>query len=488
MVNLLLRGFIDHDEVALGHNQFRSLYLGFHPQSGALIVHDGHVAKVYSNGKLVYGYERLGRPPRVGGDTHAALTWSRDLLFFGGWVKTPPGMLEVKGAERLLRYQDMRNKYSHIHSIDENDRVEVLWARKWDDNIPPNHWYGEVTDLLYDEHDNSIYFTRADGHAELGLWRIGLSTRVAEYLVKGRSIYKMELKDDKIYATVYNPVHYENSAIVVYNTSSGEGRIIESFNFALEPGRSIQIKREGGQVVQVQNRLIAFYGGALIYIDPVKDTYTLYPFLEVKSPESERPSYVPGLRSQKVYIMGTPILPVNPAEGLREISARTTFGMLLRVDTPVPQILSSVGSIFGLTHDGNYLYVGATYANHTDIYTYRSGNGGLFSIPVKELFTKPWTPVRIMMHDGPYSPESCIAGWFGGIPLKGFTGKVLRIHVPRQVKLRVVEYTLLGRLIEDSIQLNSGWNRVDLSNYYDIVAFKFDENVENVLAEVALEP
>jgi Uncharacterized protein conserved in archaea len=107
-----------------------------------MIVHDGHAAKVYSNGEVIYRNEKLGKPPRAAGNTYAALTWSKDLLFIGGWLKAPPGMIEVSQYERILKYQDMRMKYSHIHMIYDDDKVEILWSRKWDDKIPPNNWYG----------------------------------------------------------------------------------------------------------------------------------------------------------------------------------------------------------------------------------------------------------------------------------------------------------------------------------------------------------
>jgi len=43
---MILRGFIPHAEVGMGHHQFRSLYLGFHPQTGELIVHEGQTDKI----------------------------------------------------------------------------------------------------------------------------------------------------------------------------------------------------------------------------------------------------------------------------------------------------------------------------------------------------------------------------------------------------------------------------------------------------------
>ncbi|WP_238527868.1 hypothetical protein [Saccharolobus islandicus] len=50
------------------------------------------------------------------------------------------------------------------------------------------------------------------------------------------------------------------------------------------------------------------------------------------------------------------------------MSSRTTFGLLLRIDPVVPQIITERGATFGMAHDGEYLYVGASYANHTGVH------------------------------------------------------------------------------------------------------------------------
>lgn len=484
---LHLRRFIQHDEVGMGNNQFRCFYMAFHPVSGAFVVHEGHSGKIFMDGKLIYSYSSIGKPPRAGGDTHGAITWSRDLVFIGGWIKAPAGLLTV--SDRTLAKQDMRNKYSHIHVLDENGKVELLWSRKWDENLPPNHWYGEVTDLLYDGHEDVLYFSRADGYAELGLWRISLTNRRVEWIIKNKTVYKMELKDDKIFATLFNPAHMENSAIVIYDMISAESKLIEEFSFALEEGKTITLKRDGGQIVQLQNKLIAFYGGAMIVIDIYKNKYTLYPFLEIVGPEFHRPAYIPGLRTQKVYPLGIPVIAVNPSEGLTEPFLRTTFGLLIRMDSVVPQIITSSGFVSGMITDGEYLYLGASYANHCPAYTYRSGDGGLYAIPLKELFAKPWNPIRVWLLDGEYRcGETGIAGWFGGVPLKGFTIKKLRVYVPSETKLGIVEYNLLSKTVEDSLSLKSGWNIVDLSSYYDMIAFKFNEDLSRALIEIILEP
>lgn len=484
---LHLRRYIQHDEVGMGNNQFRCFYMAFHPLNGSLVVHEGHSGKIYMDGKLIYSYSLIGKAPRAGGDTHGAITWSRDLVFIGGWIKAPPGLLV--STDRTLAKQDMREKYSHIHTVDENGKVELLWSRKWDEKLPPNHWYGEVTDLLYDGHEDVLYFSRADGYAELGLWRISLPDRRVDWLIKNRTVYKMELKDDKIFATVFNPAHLENSSVVVYDMINGESRVIEEFDFALEPGKKVSVKRDGGQIVQVQNKLISFYGGAMIVSDPYKDRHVLYPFLEVVGPEFHRPAYIPGLRTQKAYPLGIPVVAVNPSEGLTEPALRTTFGLLVRVDPVVPQIVTLTGFVSGMISDGEYLYLGTSYANHCPAYTYRTGDGGIFAIPLKNLFNKPWSPVRIWIFDGVYKQgETGIFGWFGGIPLKGFTLKKLRIYVTNEVNLNIVEYNLLTKVVEDTVNLRKGWNTVDLSNYYDMVAFSFANDVDKALAEIILEP
>lgn len=482
-----LKRFIQHDEIGMGNNQFRCFYMVFHPVNNALVVHEGNSGRVYMNGELIYSYSLIGRAPRAGGDTHGAITWSRDLVFIGGWVKAPAGLLV--STDRTLAKQDMREKYSHIHTIDADGKVELLWSRKWDDKLPPNHWYGEVTDLLYDGHEDALYFSRADGYAELGLWRISLSDRKAEWLIRHRTVYKIELKDDKIFATVFNPAHLESSSIVIYDTISGESRFIEEFDFALEPGKVVSVKRDGGQIVQVQNKIISFYGGVMIASDPYRDEHRLYPFLEVVGPEFKRPAYIPGLRAQKAYPLGIPIIAVNPSEGLTEPALRTTLGLLIRVDPVVPQIITLTGFISGMISDGEYLYLGASYANHCPAYTYRTGDGGIFTIPIRELFTKPWTPIRIWLFDGKYEQNiTGISGWFGGIPLKGFAVKKLRVYTSSDVKMKIAEYNLLTKISEDYISLASGWNMIDLSSYYEIVAFSFNGDVDKVLAEIILDP
>lgn len=153
------------------------------------------------------------------------------------------------------------------------------------------------------------------------------------------------------------------------------------------------------------------------------------------------------------------------------MSSRTTFGLLLRIDPVVPQIITESGATFGMTHNGEYLYIGASYANHTGVYTYRAGDGGVFAIPVSELFKKPWNPLRIWIHDGPYSQTAGIDGWFGGNPLKGLSEKKVRVYTAKSTKMRIAEYSLLSKVRDDTVTLNTGmeYNRLEQLLRYNCV-------------------
>jgi len=88
--------------------------------------------------------------------------------------------------------------------------------------------------------------------------------------------------------------------------------------------------------------------------------------------------------------------------------------------------------------------------------------------------------------DGEYEPgKSGVKGWFGGIPVKGFWRKRLKVRASEPVKLVVREFTFLpGAQTDEEVQLNEGWNAVD---YYDMVAFSLSSRVK-LEAELAMDP
>jgi len=75
---------------------------------------------------------------------------------------------------------------------------------------------------------------------------------------------------------------------------------------------------------------------------------------------------------------------------------------------------------------------------------------------------------------------------FGGIPLKGLSEKKVRVYTAKSTKMRIAEYSLLSK-VRDAVTLNTGWNIIDLNSYYDIIAFKLDESIDLLQAEIILE-
>ncbi|WP_238526038.1 hypothetical protein [Saccharolobus islandicus] len=53
--------------------------------------------------------------------------------------------------------------------------------------------------------------------------------------------------------------------------------------------------------------------------------------------------------------------------------------------------------------------------------------------------------------------------------------------------MRIAEYSLLSKVRDDTVTLNTGWNIIDLNSYYDIIAFKLDESIDLLQAEIILE-
>ncbi|MDK6028850.1 hypothetical protein QPL79_05685 [Ignisphaera sp. 4213-co] len=71
----------------------------------------------------------------------------------------------------------------------------------------------------------------------------------------------------------------------------------------------------------------------MIVVDLYRDRYTLYPFLEVFG---SKENVVIPLPERPLYILGIPIIAANPYEGSTEPFHKTTFGMLLRIDSVSP--------------------------------------------------------------------------------------------------------------------------------------------------------
>ncbi|MBS7654842.1 DUF2139 domain-containing protein [Candidatus Bathyarchaeota archaeon] len=458
-------------------------YLAIHPKLRDLIFHDGTCAEMYVGGKLTYRYEKCGSEPRVGGDTHGAMEISRDRVFFGGWGEAPtyrnPDGQQFEAADR-------RGKFSHIHAVNEDGSIELLWMKRWDENIKPHFWYAEVTDLLYDPRKDVLWAARGDVNwgGDQGLYMLDLDTNKMEMIFFGNT-YKMVMLHDHI---LMNSWH--SNALFSYNPQTNQREIINSIpsfdgsTWEIPTTFSGAAFRVGGLAYLVQ-------GPAIIAVNDWRvgseRKILALPFFACYKLEKQWTR--PGARAQRsVSLNSSVLLPVNSGEAHADDSLSTP--VLLRFDSPVPQILTHVFYMSGMTFDGKHLYLYASCVNHEPILTWRTNRGAIFMLEPNAVLGRPLTGVRIGILDGTYRVTMGLNGWVGGIPIRGFINKRLRIRVPKEGSMHLAHYIIGSANYSEfeNVNLKSGWNIIDLSNYDNLVSFRFDRDVENVYAYMTLEP
>ncbi len=453
----------------------KALWLKFHPRTRELIIHDGVCAKVYADGELIYAYQLFDKfktgGKRFGGDTWGAIVNTEDSVFFGGFAYA-----DVSLSDSSLVFV---NKYSHIHRVGPDGRaVDLVW---YDGPGTTTGYKPEVTDMLYSPKDNAIYFTRGDGGTDI--WKLDLNTmQVSQVTNTGKSVFKMELFDDMIITG--GPDGYGSEGhIVIYNLKNGSTNVVTSVI-----GKFIDNtpSYRNGQVVQYMNRVWIFGTGSVIEFEPKFNAFFQFPFFRFnKIPK------VVGIRSQKTYIGGTPIVAVNPMGSDDE--PRMPAGLMLRFETPVPQIIMPTGYVTGLETDGKYLYIASTPQNHNyrvNPVNYQPGRGGVFAIPVSDIMRKPLAPVEFLDEVDNWSAGN----YYLGVPINGFSKRVLKVRAPASFTLRLAFYYIwpasTGNHAEEyDVSLSAGMNTVDLSSYDGLVAIAPTANVSGTtFIKLILEP
>lgn len=458
-------------------------YLAIHPKLRNLIFHDGTCAELYISGELVYRYEKCGPEPRAGGDTHGAMETSKDRVFFGGWGEAPtyrnPDKQQFEEADR-------RGKFSHIHVIDENGSVQLQWIKRWDENIKPHYWYAEVTDLLYDPRKDVLWVARGDVNwgGDQGLYMFDLSTHRMERMFFGNA-YKMVVLHDQILTNSWH-----SNALFSYNPQANQYEILNSIPAFDGSVWEVPIVFSGA-AFRVGGLAYLVQGPAIITVWDwrANSTRRLLGFPFFACYKLERQWTRSGARAQRpVSINGSALVPVNTGEAHIDDSLSTP--VLLRFDSSVPQIIMHAFYISGMAFDGKYLYFYASCVNHEPMLTWRTNRGTIFMLEPRAVLGKPLTGVRIGILDGVYRVEMGLNGWVGGIPMRGFGRKKLKIKVPEGTIMHMAHY-IMGSVnyneFED-MKLAPGWNTIELDSYDNIVAFKFDAEINGVYAYVTLEP
>ena len=445
----------------------KAIFLAIHPKTKELIVHDGVCAKVYANDELIYSYEHFDKfkpgGKRFAGDTHGAITITDSEVYFGGFAYS-----DVSLSDHNLIFV---NKYTHIHRIREDGRtVDLVWH---DGPGTETTYVGEVTDMQYSPKENAVLFTRGDGGADI--WKLDLNTMQVERVTYTHlSILKMELYDDTI--VTGGPDGYGSDGHIVrlnlrdytVTTYTSAGNYIT--------GTIEVLRKMSGQVIQYYNRFWAFGSGYAVEIEPKWNWIRMqFPFFRFS-----RPLMVVGRRSQKAYVAGVPILAVNPWDTNDE--PRASAGFLLRWDVPVPQIVMQTGYVSGLATDGKYLYIAGSPQNalfRGNPVNYEPGRGNIIVMPVSDVFSKPKTPVIVTDEYADWAANDIRLG----VPLAGFTKKVLKVKAPTAMTLRVYNYYNwpASAFVETSdVSLSAGWNTIDLSPYDGIVGIAPTTNITDI--------
>jgi hypothetical protein len=459
-------------------------YLAIHPKLRQLVFHDGTCAELYVGGRLIYKYEKCGPEPRVGGDTHGAIDVSKDRVFIGGWGEAPtrrnPDTQEFEAADRS-------GKFSHIHVIGEDGKVELQWIKKWDDRIKLHYWYAEVTDLLYDPRKDVLWVARGDVNwgGDQGLYMFDPSNGRMENIIFGNT-YKMVMYRDAILMSSWH-----DKALYAYNPQANQKESVSSLPVFDGSTWDIPPATFGGAAFRAGGVPYVVQGPAVVAVWDWRvgssRRIMAFPFFACYS--LDRKWTRPGARAQRpVNIGSSTLLPINTQETYGDDALNTP--VITRFDSSSPQIVMPIFYLPGMTFDGKHLYLYASRVNHEAVLTWRTDRGSILMLEPETVLGKPLTGVRIGVLHGSYRVSTGLNGWVGGFPLKGFTSRRLRVKVAEETSMRVAHY-ILGSVeyVEfNDVNLKPGWNTVDLNSYDNMVAFKFNTNIDNVYAYVSLEP
>lgn len=423
----------------------------------------------------VYRYEFIGPDPRSGGDTYNAVEAVDNKIFFGGWVNSPVGFKDGR--------INFTNKYSHIHSYDVyEEKVTLLWRESAG---LEDRWVGEVSSLVFDPLNIRLLVSRADGSLSLGVFSLNLSDNKMELLSDKPSMKGAILGD-----TAYFDISIGLDGIYGIqrlNLIRGEWM----YKWLSKDLKEISVDGEGvvrpiqvGSIAAAYGRLFIFVRGGIIILDPSEGDEGLY---FVRLYDFCRKDYGP-LRTNHVVVGGGILIPFNTyTHGVlryskelgnisRTINYIPTTSKLLYIIPPTVRIIGSFGArITSVEHLGTKLILGCnTMANlgPDDSTPYDIGERDLMFIDMDNVLRNYNNSNIIKIHGNIISNNA-----WGGIPLNNYRKALMYINASKDNYLKIYEYNIgLPPTLHntDIIDIDAGRNFVDLSNYNNIVSFKFE--------------
>lgn len=434
----------------------------------------------------IYRFDLVGKQPVSGGDTYGAVEAVDEKIYFGGWVHAPAiyGGREKEGSKILFV-----NKYSHVHEYDISERrVRLLWKEGIGDL---EKWAGEISEIIYDPVSTKLLLARADGHENLGVYRLDPSSGNIERIsdkpaLKGSYFLDYVCFDISIFEGVEG-----FQCLDLYKNTWLFYRIEDLKNYSLDGGDVPNYSM--GSATEAYGRYFAFVRGGVFVGNPIEPELEEVRFIRLfdfsKATLSPR-------RSNSVVIGGGVLVAYNSyveaayhfetpemialSKSLNYIASPS---VLLYITPPSARIVGVYGArITSIERIGGKILLGySTTANlgGRDASMIDSGVRGI-TIVDEDIVSRQSPPyyARISLSD---------VGdrIFGGIPLYGYKHKDLVIDTEKKdIEITIYEYDfgLPPQLVStEKYAIKSSRERIDLGGFKHIVSFKLNKKTSGFM-------
>lgn len=412
----------------------------------------------------IYEFDLLGKGPRSGGDTYNAVTAVDDKIYFGGWVHAPA----VYKMKKLLFTQ----KYSHIHEYDiSEDEVSLLWK---DGPGEEDAWAGEVSEIIYDEYNNRLFFARGDGHFNLGLYEYDLDKKKAGIISEEPTLRGTLFLDKVVFnmgATMFWGLQY-----VDLDTNKYDSMELERTKEMSKDGGMIEeptLIERVGSLGTAANKLFVFIRGGFFVGNPFEESekpemsfVRLFDFPET--------AIVPS-RVNCLPIRGGLLTAYNTISDMFMFKKMTLTmpSVLVFITPPAVKIIGVFGTrITSIEKMGSKILVaGNTMPNTINPIPMDSGSKEI-SVLSDDILDRRPPALHISL-----SGNAIKTDVWGGIPLTGYYNKNMTIYSSRSNELSIFEYDIdmpqVGTQLKTQFKITEGRNLIDLSGFHGIVSFKF---------------
>lgn len=435
--------------------------------------------------EIVYRYEHIAQGPGVGGDTYNASECVDGVIYFGGWINKP---IVYKGRAGSWAEISYKNKHSHVHAYDAAERsVRLLWS----ESIADEHkWAGEVSEIVYDPHEDKLIVARADGHERLGIYEIergGRARQVSDVMALEGSLFL-----DYACFDGQESLAYGVSEIQCYDlvTRKVLRRRIDWQSISADGG-GLEYPWSG-YAISAYSRYMHFVRGGLLLGNPVEPELDFLGFVRLLDFGGMVFSQLTPQRSNAIAIGGGVLAPYNAMtygmlhvsggrevkEFLNDINEPRAPSLLLYLSPPTVRIVGAYGArITSIAKSGSKVLIAYNTDPNlasTDVTITDIGRRGIMEADEESLINRPPPPV-IMRFRG----RMVGSHHFGGIPLLGYRRRTLKVIASKSNRLEVFEYDAGAPpelISKEAYSVSQGALSIDLAGFSPIVSFRLSED------------